>query len=278
MTESVNSRKFSDKSRAKGKHKPLFNFPLKPILRMRKKKSDNRHKIFDAFNDKFSANNLMINFPKEVDKIYCANPKEFFDHYDVFGVWLSKKLLGTSGKKILDLGGKKMLNGILSLTHEVTSLVLELPDDEFSNARYIVADGANRKNLQANFASKSFDIFTSTVSLHTMGLTRYGDELNPNAMIDFVTELDRIMRDEADLIFTLTYGKNFLKFNQGWVFDLSAIKEIFSGWQLVEYFIDNASCPNPVAYETRFTKDPDTSRYEFGNHRTIFLHFRRGIA
>jgi len=44
------------------------------------------------------------------------------------------------------------------------------------------------------FGDGQFDIFTSSVSLHLVGLGRYGDELNPNTLIGFIMELDRVMK------------------------------------------------------------------------------------
>ena len=44
------------------------------------------------------------------------------------------------------------------------------------------------------FESNSFDVFSSVVRLHLIGLGRYGDKINHNALLDFVLEIERVIK------------------------------------------------------------------------------------
>jgi SAM-dependent methyltransferase len=171
----------------------------------------------------------------------------------------------------LDVGNIKVTNAILSIEHNVTSLVLMDCEDRISNVNYIIHDIAN----PLPFEKDSFDIFTSSVSLHLVGLGRYGDSINPNTLINFISELDRVMKPKSDVIISISYGKNFLSFNEGWKFDMNTLKELFKNWKLIDYLIDNHSSHIVKNYTERFTKDLNLDDWELGEYRVIYLHFKR---
>ncbi|MCX7747186.1 MAG: DUF268 domain-containing protein [Clostridia bacterium] len=204
-----------------------------------------------------------------------ADPKEFFNHYEAYAFWLGEKVLKMgSGKKILDIGNKKITNAMLSLNNEVYSLVLTDCEDRISNVKYTFHDVTKK----LPFEDKTFDVFTSAVSLQLIGLARYGDELDPYALINLFKELDRTMKDRADLIFSITFGPNCLVFNNHWIFDIDTLKKLFSGWELIDYLVDNRYVENiePKPNSERFSKDLDIKGLQYGDYKVIFLHFRRG--
>jgi hypothetical protein len=74
-----------------------------------------------------------------------------------------------------------------------------------------------------------FDVCTSTVSLQLVGLARYGDRLNPNCLIDLVTELARVMKPDSEPIVSMMLGKNALHFKNSWFFDMPMIGQSVAG-------------------------------------------------
>jgi hypothetical protein len=78
-----------------------------------------------------------------------------------------------------------MMNGILSATHDFTSLVLADCGDRLSNVNYVRHDVSDA----LPFPDHSFDVFTSMVSLPLVGMARYGDRLDPDCLIRLVAEL-----------------------------------------------------------------------------------------
>ena len=217
-------------------------------------------------------------FAMELTGDQTADPKEFFTYYDAFAFWLFSKLKEMGGgKKILDIGSKKMLNAINSAGNDVTSIVLKDCEDGISNVKYIIQDAAS----PLPFADNYFDVFTSTASLHVMGLNRYGDKLNPNALMELVRELDRVMKRQSNLIISLPLGRNALRFNSHWIFDLPAIEKLFHPWVLNDHLVDHYPYDFEIAgfkknYQSRYTKDTGTAKLKEGDFYIIFLHFKRG--
>jgi SAM-dependent methyltransferase len=200
------------------------------------------------------------------------DPFEFFSHYDAYSYWLAEKMTNIGNdKKVLDLGNLKVTNAILSLTNDVSSLVLKDCEDKLSKVSYIIHDISR----PLRFQDKYFDVFSSSVSLHLVGLGRYGDEVNPLTLINFIEELDRVMKNDSDLIFSISYGKNFLAFNEGWKFDIKTLKKLFNKWELIDWLIDNKSSNTIKLHNQRFTKDLSIIGWEDGEYRVIFLHFKR---
>lgn len=233
-------------------------------------------KKFKIYKSMMNEGHPFKNMPMKVIGDCSADPYEFFNHYDAFSVWLVRKLklLGEGKRlKILDVGSRKVVNAIIALEHDVTSIVLKDCEDSISDVKYIIQDIVKPLDLPDNY----FDVFTSTVTLHLVGLGRYGDELNPYTLINFIGELDRVMKKNSDLIFSISYGKNCLTFNEGWKFDIQTLKKLFSKWELYDWLIDNHSGIPVKSYRERFTKDLSLDGWAEGEYRVIFLHFRRGV-
>lgn len=180
-------------------------------------------KNFRKYQKLMIENHPFKNFKK---KIWCnsvEDPFEFFNYYDVFSYWIIKKIneLGNN-KKILDVGGKKITNAILSINNDVIAVVLKDCKDKISKVRYVIHD----VSYPLPFEDNTFDVFTSPATLHLIGLGRYGDKLDPNALINFVKELDRVMKKKSDLFLCMPLGKNQLIFNLHYIFDFDTLKDI----------------------------------------------------
>lgn len=182
-----------------------------------------------------------------------GDPTEAFTHYDILAFWLAKKLIDIGKElKILDIGSRKIVNSLLSAQHNVTSIVLADCGDTTSRTKYAIHDVSD----PLPFLDNSFDVFTSTATLHLIGLGRYGDRLNPNALPNLINELDRVMQPESHLIFSIQHGRETrLLFNNGWVLTLEKLKSLFSKWELSDHLI--------------------TPHYSGGEYDLIFLHFKR---
>lgn len=244
------------------------------------------------------------NFPIKYSKFEKRDPTEFFDYYAVFSYWVAQKLKSSrvsSNLKILDLGGVKLFNAILSLDYEITSIVLKHPRDFISSVKYIVHDVSN----PLPFPDNSFEVFTSPATLHLIGLGRYGDKLNPFCLINFLIQLHRVLKENADVFICLPLGKDCLIFNYHWIFSFNTIKKFFkeSHWILEDYFVDNeAGVPGFLSYtdlqrnpddlilinehlnhkrmnllkdQSRFSKDTNVSELNIGEYKIIYLHFKK---
>lgn len=240
---------------------------LNNIIKIRK-----LNKKFVQYKNLMQEDHPFKNFPMKNIGDCSGDPMEFFSHYDAYSYWLADKLhrMG-NGKKILDVGNRKVTNAMLSVNNDVTALVLMDCEDSISKVNYVVHDISE----PLPFDDNSFDVFTSSASLHLVGLGRYGDKLNPDTLLNFIKELDRVLKPESDLIFSIDIGPNGLLFNIGWAFDIETIKKLFNKWELYDYLTDNHSIDFPKPYKIRFIKDLNVDDYEMGEYRVTFLHFKR---
>ncbi len=221
------------------------------------------------------SNSLLKEIEMRVVGDASADPTEFFDHYDAFGFWVSKKIqIAPPRVKVLDVGSPKMLCGILSSQHQVTSVVLADCKDVISEVKYVSHD----ISFPLPFEVNQFDVFTSTVALPLVGLARYGDRLDPNCLPNFVSELDRVMTDKADLFISMCLGPNRLAFNNGWFFDMDTMSRLFPNWIISDFLVDwwsSPKTPPSVDIKDRFSKDADVSKIAPGDYRVVFLHLTR---
>lgn len=201
------------------------------------------------------------------------DPTEFYDHYAAFAYWAATKLAARGGPlRILDLGSPKMFNGMLSATHDVTSMVLADCRDTISRVRYVRHDASDT----LPFDRASFDVFTSTVSLPLIGLGRYGDRMNADCLPNLARELGRVLDADGELLVSMCLGSNVLNFNNGWFLDLSTIERLLDGFRIVDCLVDLESSPRRSgSAKKRFVADASTADIAFGDYRVVFLQCRR---
>jgi hypothetical protein len=146
----------------------------------------------------------------------------------------------------------KYLNALNSISHSVTAIVLKPPSDGISNVKWVVHDVASKAKLP--FQDNTFDLFTSCVSLFLIGLGRYGDSINGNAIPEFMVELDRVLTPKAEILVSVQVRSNFLHFNAGWIFSVESWKELFGkNWKLDSCIFDLESTPSKFDNKNRFT-------------------------
>ena len=164
-----------------------------------------------------------------------------------------------------------MFTSTLSAYHNVTSLVLANPSDTLSNTKYIKHDVSN----VLPFENKTFDIFTSTVSIPLLGLGRYGDRVDPNAIENFIGELDRVMKDKSTLYISMCLGHNILCFNNGFYLTIEKIEKLFSNFKLKDTLIDMWSGQNRNYLTERFVKTCDIKQIHSNDYKVIIMKFQK---
>jgi hypothetical protein len=222
-----------------------------------------------------SLDNPLRGLPVRIVGDASADPTEFFNHYDAFGYWVAAKLAREARRRrILDIGSPKSQNAILSAWHDVTAALLADCSDRFSAVTYIQHD----VTLPLPFPARSFDCFTSTVALPLIGLGRYGDRIDGDSLPNLISELGRVMTEDAELFVSMTVGPNLLAFNNGWYLDLGTIKALFAGWRLVEAVVDNWSSPRKATEgdaSRRFFSAEQLPVLHKGDYRVVFCAFVR---
>jgi hypothetical protein len=229
----------------------------------------------DAYLGSMSVNNPLRGLPARIVGDASADPTEFFTHYDAFGYWIAEKLAHANRRRrILDIGSPKTQNAILSAFYDVTAIVLADCSDRFSAVSYVQHDVTQ----PLPFPAASFNCFTSTVALPLIGLGRYGDRVDANSMPNLVSELGRVMSNDAELFVSMALGPNLLVFNNHWCLDLETILRVFSGWRLVDAVVDNWSSPRAgldADASQRFMRPEQLPVIQKGDYRVIFCAFVR---
>ena len=230
-----------------------------------------RSKYF-YFMNSIPKNSILADFTTVLHGDCSASSNEEFTHYDAFYFWIFTSIKESSGRlSILDLGGKKLANGILSTSHSITSLNLLKPYDTISKVQYVQADATQKLPFESN----SFNTFISPVSLNLIGLGRYGDAIDGDAIPRFIKELTRVISSDGVLYISMVFGKSLISFNNHISFKMSDILELFQNWELLDYLIDlrdENSCLNGQ----RFTKDYKYVEKHLSNlENVIFLKFVR---
>ena len=252
-------------------YKFLKKHPVKEFSDFKKKVQHKYNTLGIDFN--------IINYP-----VSKENPMENPDHYAIFAYWIAKKILnnrlieggGESKLEILDAGNTKFSNMFNSITNNVTALVLEEPLDNISDVKYIKHDISNA----LPFSDKTFDVFTSPGTLHLIGQGRYGDELNPCALLEFLEELNRVTKDNSKAYIMLPLGKDALLFGYHLIYSYESIVKIFKYWNVTDYMVDNlvkfgtiSKLPLPSC--GRFNKDTDISNFKIGDYKIIYLELSK---
>lgn len=241
----------------------------------RKLRSLSMRSELNAYLGAMTADNPLQGLPARIVGDALSDPTEFFTHYDAFAYWAAARLAGEDRRRrILDIGSPKMQNAILSTSHDVTAIVLADCSDRFSAVTYVSHDVSR----PLPFASKTFDCFTSTVALPLIGLGRYGDRVDANCLPNLISELGRVMSDDAELLVSMTLGPNLLAFNNGWYLDLETIRRVFAGWRLAEAVVDKWSSPRIVPDgdpSQRFVTPEQLPAISRGDYRVVFCTFLR---
>ena len=197
----------------------------------------------------------------------AVNESEEFSYYDAFYFWSLNAIKDEirPDLKLLDIGGKKLAAGMLSVFCDVTFGVLKRPNDGISNVTYIELDAGGK----LPFCNSEFDVFMSPASIHTFGTGRYGDRLNPQAIPDFIQELYRIMKPGGYLFLELPIGPDLLRFNAGYNLSFETILKLFKEFTLKDFLFESGNAE--ANFDTpRYTKDSDYKLNTLGYQNAFF--------
>jgi Caenorhabditis protein of unknown function, DUF268. len=93
-----------------------------------------------------------------------------------------------------------------------------------------------------------------------IGLGRYGDPLDPDGDLKAISELQRVLAPEGDLLFVVPIGKPMIVFNAHRIYSYEQIAEYFSGFELKEFALipDNPSEGGLIHDATKEQADSQT--------------------
>jgi SAM-dependent methyltransferase len=218
---------------------------------------------------------LDINFSFSKSKLHKEDPTESPDHYSVFAFWMTRKIHNIKQLRILDVGNTKYSNFFNSLDNDVTALVLKKPNDELSSVKWVICDVSD----PLPFDDSSFDVFSAPSSLHLIGMGRYGDRINPLALLSLVSEINRVVKRNGKLYLMLPLGHDECIYGFHFIYSFESIKKIFNKWLITDYFVDEhvifGSIKKKINTGIRFSKNIETSFFKSGDYKIIYLELTR---
>ena len=164
---------------------------------------------------------------------FCfGDPTESVSYYHHFHHIVIQNLQSKSKLNVLDLGSPKYLPITLSAVHSVDSVVLCNPSDNFSSVNYIVGN-FNSINLVPN----NYDCFVSPVTINLLGLGRYGEKVDFNAIPNAVDSVFSYLKPGGLCFLCMTLGNNYVAFNNGVYLSHDRLIQLFSKFEYIESII-----------------------------------------
>jgi hypothetical protein len=89
--------------------------------------------------------------------------------------------------------------------------------------------------LAMPFGDRSLESLSCLHVAEHIGLGRYGDPLDPGGTVKAAAELQRVLREQGQLLFSLPVGRPRVCFNAHRIHDPRRIPEMFGELELIEF-------------------------------------------
>jgi hypothetical protein len=168
------------------------------------------------------------------DRYPCLDDKTkttgFDRHYLYHPAWAARILAKTSPVKHVDF----------SSTLNFATMVSAFIPVDFYDFRPADVTLTNLTSLPANLVSLSFEdnSLESISCMHVVehiGLGRYGDPIDYHGDLKAMSELQRVLKSNGDLLFVVPVGKPKIMFNAHRIYSYEQIIEQFSELELVSF-------------------------------------------
>jgi hypothetical protein len=172
-------------------------------------------------------NEEFVDFPVVTDKTLTTG---FDTHYVYQGPWVFEKLLKTSPKKHVDVGSQINYMGFFSSMFPTTFVDIRPTKADFNNFTELKGS-----ILKLPFKNKSVESLSCLHVVEHIGLGRYGDSIDPEGSKKACKELQRVIKKNGNLFFSVPIGQEKTYFNAHKVFKPQTIIDYFSELELVKF-------------------------------------------
>lgn len=154
----------------------------------------------------------------------------FDKHYICHTAWAARVLADIRPERHVDIASSVFFNAMVSAF---------IPIDYYDYRHWkLVIDGLNTKFADVRKLTFDNNSIPSLSCMHVVehiGLGRYGEDLDPDADLKSMVELERVLAPGGDLLFVVPIGKPIVVFNLHRVYSYDQIISYFSGLKLVEF-------------------------------------------
>lgn len=172
-------------------------------------------------------NEEFVDFPVVTDKTLTTG---FDTHYVYQGPWVFEKLLKTRPKKHVDVGSQINYMGFFSSMFPTTFVDIRPTKADFNNFTELKGS-----ILKLPFKNKSVESLSCLHVVEHIGLGRYGDSIDPEGSKKACKELQRVLKKNGNLFFSVPIGQEKTYFNAHKVFNPQTIIDYFSELELVKF-------------------------------------------
>jgi SAM-dependent methyltransferase len=166
-------------------------------------------------------------YPCIKDKTIKTN---FDSHYIYHTSWAARKVKEINPIKHIDISSSLFFSGIISAFVPVDFYDYRPADLKLSG---LISKHADLTKLP--FAEKSIDSLSCMHTVEHIGLGRYGDKIDPNADLQAISELKRILAVNGSLLFVVPVGKSKIEFNAHRIYSFEQVIDSFKELTLKEF-------------------------------------------
>jgi len=212
---------------------------VKPIIRATKLHLLYKYLTYAFDFKKFkviSSRNKRKLVPSWKDRLPCLHDKTdktYFDrHYIYHTAWAARVLAKTQPQKHIDISSSLYFSSIVSAFVPIKFYDYRPAKLNLSNLTSEHAD-----LLRLPFDDKSIDSLSCMHVIEHIGLGRYGDPLDPDGDLKAMTELERVLAQNGNLLFVVPVGKPKIMFNAHRIYSYEEVINNFSTLTLQEFFL-----------------------------------------
>ncbi len=163
---------------------------------------------------------------------YCDNAGKIGGSYFYQDIWAARKIYEKKPEKHIDVGSR--IDGFVShllIFRDVTLVDVRDINAGIDGLNFIKSDATNMSGFDAN----SIESLSSLHAAEHFGLGRYTDPIDPVACFDFMENLQRVLRENGRLYFSVPIGAERLVFNANRIFSPITIIETFNELKLLSF-------------------------------------------
>jgi hypothetical protein len=195
---------------------------------------------FTKFKDKRFSIKFSDFHPQIKDKLSKTN---FDTHYVYHTSWAARKVKEINSSVHTDISSSLYFSGIVSAFIPVDFYDYRPADLKLSNLKSGHAD-----LTKLHFKDNSIKSLSCMHTVEHIGLGRYGDPFDPNADLQAINELERVLAKDGSLLFVVPVGQPKIEFNAHRIYSYEQITGYFKDLTLKEFslitdsgdFIENA--------------------------------------
>lgn len=181
--------------------------------------------------EKYELNNSNPNFQVDLDNLKLITADKFMtagtpaSHYFAQDIWGARKVMQNRPKEHYDIGSR--LDGFIAhllVFRSVNYIDIRPLPFNIPNLHFIQGDATNLDQ----FADNSLESISSFHAIEHFGLGRYGDDINPDAYLQVIKNMQRVIQPCGHVYIGVPVGpKDKLVFNAHRIFAIKTIINLF---------------------------------------------------